>query len=100
MPSYNEMEHAFNVIDTVSKGWQQVKGCHSKDDQQARNVIIPMILSESTSSIHKTSLLIGIHHQNLALGIVKGLSLESQTNNALWALCEIKEERYISSRDS
>jgi hypothetical protein len=28
------------------------------------------------------------------------LSLESQTNNALWALCEIKEERYISSRDS
>lgn len=71
-----------------------------KDDQQARNVIIPMILSESTSSIHKTSLLIGIHHQNLTLGIDERLSFESQTNNALWPLCEVKEEKYISSRDS
>ncbi len=100
MPSYNEMEHTFNAVGTDSKGWQQVKGCHSKDDQQARNVIIPMILSESTSSIHKTSLLIGIHYQNLTLGIDKRLSLESQTNNALWALCEVKEERYVKSRDS
>jgi hypothetical protein len=93
MPSYNEMEHALNAIGTISKGWQQVKGCHSKDDQQVRNVIIPMILNESTSNIHKTSLLIGIHHQNLTLGIVKILSLESQVDNALWVLCEVKEER-------
>jgi hypothetical protein len=62
MSNYTEMEHAFNAIGNIAKGWQQIKGCHWKDDQRARNVIIPMIISESTSSIHKTGLLIGIHH--------------------------------------
>ncbi len=62
MSNYIKMEHAFNAIGNIAKGWQQIKGCHWKDDQRARNVIIPMILSESTSSIHKTGLLIGIHH--------------------------------------
>ncbi len=77
--NYVEMEHAFNAIGNIAKGWQQIKGCHSKDDQQAKNVIIPMILSESTSSICKTSFLIGIHHQNFTLGVVRRMSLELQT---------------------
>lgn len=51
MPNYNEMEHVVDIVSNISQGWQQIKGYQSKDDQQARNVIIPMILSESTSSI-------------------------------------------------
>jgi hypothetical protein len=62
MSSYIEMEHAFNAVGNIAKGWQQIKGCHWKDDQRARNVIIPMILSESISRIHKISLLRSIHH--------------------------------------
>jgi hypothetical protein len=51
MPNYNEMEHVFYVVNNISQGWQQIKGYHSKYDLQARNVIIPTILSESSSSI-------------------------------------------------
>jgi hypothetical protein len=61
MPNCNVMEHVFNAISNISRGWQQIKGCHSKDNQQAKNMIIPMLPSESTSSIHYTSLVIGIH---------------------------------------
>jgi len=45
------MEHVFDIVDNISQGWQQIKSYHSKDDQQTRNVIIPVILSELTSSI-------------------------------------------------
>jgi len=48
MPNYNEMERAFDIVNNISQGWQQIKGYQSKDDQQTRNVIIPTILSEST----------------------------------------------------
>jgi hypothetical protein len=51
MPNYDEMEHVFDIVNNISQGWQQIKGYHSKDDQSTRNVIIPTILSESTSSI-------------------------------------------------
>jgi len=81
------MEHVFNAISKISKGWQQIKGCHSKDNQQARNVIIPMLPSESTSSIRYTSLVIGIHRRHLTLNIARKMSLELQINNVLWALC-------------
>jgi hypothetical protein len=51
MPNYNDMEHAFNVVSNISRGWQQSKDFHFKDEQWARNVIIPMVLIESTSNI-------------------------------------------------
>ncbi len=75
MSSCIEMEHVFNAMGNIVKGWQQIKGCHWKDDQQAKNVIIPMIISESTSSIHKSGLLIGIPHRNFTIGVRK-MSLE------------------------
>ncbi len=61
MPNYSDMEHAFNVVCNISRGWQQSKGCHSKDEQWARNVI-----SESTSSIRHTSYLTCIHCRTLS----------------------------------
>jgi hypothetical protein len=51
MPNYSDMEHVFNVVNIISRGWQQSKDCHSKDEQWAKNVIIPMVLSESTNNI-------------------------------------------------
>ncbi len=62
MPNYSEMEHVFDAMNNILRGWQHIKSCHSKDDQQAWNVITPMIFSELTNSIKKTSLLISIHH--------------------------------------
>jgi hypothetical protein len=52
------------------------------------------ILSDSTSSICKTSLLTCIHHRKLTFGIVRRLSLESQTDNALWAFCGKSKRKY------
>ncbi len=40
MLDYNDMEHVFNVVSNILRGWQQIKGCHSKDEQRARNVMI------------------------------------------------------------
>ncbi len=51
-----------------------------------------MILSESTSSICKTSCLTDVHYQNLTLGVVRRMSLELWIDNALWALC-VKSKR-------
>jgi hypothetical protein len=51
VPNYNDMEHAFNVVSNVLRGWQQNKDCHSKNEQWATNVIISMVLNESTSNI-------------------------------------------------
>ncbi len=86
MPNYNEMEHVFDIVDNISQGWQQIKSYHSKDDQQTRNVIIPVILSELTSSIQKTNLLTSIHRRNLTLVIIKKLFFESHNDNMSWAL--------------
>jgi hypothetical protein len=61
MPNYNDMEHAFNVVSNILKGWQQIKGCHSKYEEWARNVIIPMVLNESINNIRHNSYLVGIH---------------------------------------
>jgi hypothetical protein len=87
MPNYSEMEHVFNALSNISKGWQQIKRCHSKDDQQTRNPIIPMLLNEPTSSITQTSLTTSIHHHNHTFGIAKKMSLELRINNVLWAFC-------------
>jgi hypothetical protein len=76
MPNYSEMEHAFNAISNISKGWQQIKGFHSKDNQQAKNMIIPMLLSDSISSIRQISHITSIHHCNFTYGIAKKMSLE------------------------
>jgi hypothetical protein len=81
MSNYNEMEHAFDVVNNISQRWQQIKG--SKDDQRTRNVIIPMIISESTNIIWKTNLLTCIHHWNLTFGIIKRLFFELHINNVL-----------------
>jgi hypothetical protein len=39
-----ELEDAQNMLNNLSKGWQHIKGCHSKDDQCVQNVVIPMVL--------------------------------------------------------
>jgi hypothetical protein len=61
MLNYIDMEHAFNVVSNNSRRWQQIKGCHSKDEQWARNVIVPMVCNESTSNSQYISYLIDIH---------------------------------------
>ena len=86
LPNYSEMEHAWETVGNIARGWQQIKGCHSKDDQRARNVIIPMVASVNTS-MRQTSLLTGIHRRNLQVGIVRRLSLDARVDRSLWALC-------------
>jgi hypothetical protein len=61
LPNLKDLENAQNIVQNLSKGWQYVKGCHSINDQHAWNVIIPMVASNSMSSIHQTSLLTRIH---------------------------------------
>jgi hypothetical protein len=51
MPNYSDMEHAFNVVNNISRGWQQIKGCHSKYKQLTRNVIIFMVFNKSSNNI-------------------------------------------------
>jgi hypothetical protein len=86
LPNYSEMEHAWEIVGNIARGWQQIKGCHSKDDQRARNVIIPMVASRNTS-MRQTSLLTGIHRRNFHVGIVRRLSLDARVDRSLWALC-------------
>ena len=85
-PNYSEMEHAWETVGNIARGWQQIKGCHSKDDQRARNVIIPMVASRNTS-MRQTSLLTGIHRRNFYVGIVRRLNLDARVDRSLWALC-------------
>ena len=75
--NYTEMEHAYKTVGNIAKVWQQIKGCHYKDDQHARNVIIPMVLSASTHSMRQTSLLTGIHHRNFVSGRIRRLALDA-----------------------
>ena len=86
LPNYSEMEHAWETVGNIARGWQQIKGCHSRDDQRARNVIIPMVSSVNTS-MRQTMLLTGIHRRNLQVGIVRRLSLDAHVDRSLWALC-------------
>jgi hypothetical protein len=39
------------MFNNLSKGWQHIKGCHSKDDQHAQNVVIPMVAVDSIQNI-------------------------------------------------
>lgn len=32
LSNYTDMEHALCTIGTIARGWQHIKGCHSKDD--------------------------------------------------------------------
>jgi hypothetical protein len=32
LPDFSELENAHNTIDNLSKGWQHIKGYHSKDN--------------------------------------------------------------------
>jgi hypothetical protein len=86
LPNYSEMENAWETVGNIARGWQQIKGCHSKDDQRARNVIIPMVASRNTN-MRQTSLLTGIHRRNFYVGIVRRLSLDARVDRTLWALC-------------
>jgi hypothetical protein len=86
LPNYSEMEHAWETVGNIARGWQQIKGCHSQDDQRARNVIIPMVASGNTS-MRQTSLVTGIHRRNFQVGIVRWLTLEARVDRSLWALC-------------
>ena len=67
---------------------QQIKGCHSKDDQRAQNVVIPMRLGSNTISARQTSLVTGIHRRNVKSGLVKRIALEAKMDLELSALCD------------
>ena len=86
LPSYAEMEVAYDAIGNLSRRWQQVKGCHSTDDQRTRNVIIPMVLGSNIVSARQTSLVIGIHRRNVKSGLVRRINLEARTDLAIWAV--------------
>lgn len=79
MPSYVDTEVAYTAVANISHGWQFIKGCHSKDQQRARNVLIPMLLSSSGFSARQTSLLTGIHRRNL---LVRRLGLEAKSDKS------------------
>jgi hypothetical protein len=51
LPNLKDLENEQNLMQNLSKRWQYVKVCHSKDDQHVWNVIIPMLASNSMSSI-------------------------------------------------
>jgi hypothetical protein len=51
LPDFCELKNAQNIMDNLSKGWHHVKSCHSKDDQRAWNVVIPMVVADSIESI-------------------------------------------------
>lgn len=81
------MEVAYNAVGNLSRGWQQIKGYHSTDDQRARNVIIPMVLGSNIVSARQTSLITGIHQRNVKSGLVRRVALEARTDLALWSIC-------------
>jgi len=87
LPTYAGMEVAYNAVGNISRGWQQIKGCHSKDDQRARNVIIPMVLSIKPVSARQISLVTGIHRRNMKSRLVRRIALEARTDLAFWAVC-------------
>ena len=87
LPSYAKMEVAYNAIENLSRGWQHIKGCHSKDDQCARNVIIPMVLGSNIVSARQTSIVTGIHRRNMKSGLMRRIALDARTDMALWAVC-------------
>jgi len=84
------------MINNLSKGWQHIKGCHSKDDQRAQNVVIPMVVVDSIQNIQQTSLLIRIHCRNFKWGMERRLCLESRMDNALWAFGDRAKRLLIS----
>jgi hypothetical protein len=88
LSNYTEMEHAYKTVGNIAKIWQQIKGCHYKDDQRARNVIIPMVLSTSTISMRQTSLLTSIHRRNFVSGRIRRLALDTGVKNVVLALCD------------
>ncbi len=87
LPKKINLEDAHNTLNNLSKGWQFVKGNHSKDDQHARNFIIPMVASNSIHSICHTNALTGIHWKNFKQDMERRLFLESQMDKAIWAFC-------------
>jgi hypothetical protein len=76
------------MINNLSKGWQHIKGCHSKDDQRAQNVVILMVVVDSIQNIQQTSLLIRIHYRNFKWGMERRLCPESRMDNAPWAFSD------------
>jgi hypothetical protein len=58
---FSNLEDAHNTVDNLLKGWQFVKGNHSKDDQHAENFIIPMVALNSIHSICHTNAFTGSH---------------------------------------
>ena len=87
LPSYTEMQVSHNAVRNISQGWQHIKGCHSTDDQRARNVVIPMVFGSNSTSARKTSLVTGIHRRNMQSGVLRRIALEARTDMAVWALC-------------
>lgn len=84
------------MINNLSKGWQHIKGCHSKDDQCAQNVVIPMVVVDSIQNIQQTSLLIRIHCRNFKWGMERRLCPEFRMDNALWAFGDRAKRLLIS----
>jgi hypothetical protein len=83
------------MINNLSKGWQHIKGCHSKDDQRAQNVVIPMVAIDSIQNIQQTSLLISIHCRNFKCGMERRLCPKSRMDNALWAFSDRVKRLFI-----
>jgi hypothetical protein len=81
------------MLNNLSKGWQHIKGCHSKDDQRAQNVVIPMVAIDSIQNIQQTNLLTRIHYKNFKRGMERRLCLESRMDNALWVFSDKTKRR-------
>jgi hypothetical protein len=85
------------MINNLSKWWQHIKGCHSKDDQHAQNVVILMVAIESFQNIQQTRLLTRIHCINFKRGMERRSCHESHMDNALWAFSDrVKRRDFLS----
>jgi hypothetical protein len=46
-----QYETTFEIVDNMTRGWLDVKGCHIVDAMKARNVFTSMIVSNSTQNL-------------------------------------------------
>jgi hypothetical protein len=77
LPNLKDLENAQSTMQNLSKGWQYMKGCQSKDDQHGRNVIILVVASNFMFNICQTNLLTKIHRRNFKQEMERKLGLES-----------------------
>ncbi len=61
------------IVGNMKEGWMSIKGCHVTDDMRTNNVLISMVVSNSTLNLGR---LIGVNPRILSRGQGKKMQLE------------------------